>query len=245
MAPVAVLDLVEQAGVLQGHGKAGSERLQELDIRRRESPFPLDVLKADRPGNIVVAEQRHRQHRFGRLPGHCGRAGLGHDPLQILIGEVGFFLLDEILNNGVERLRLDRVALSLFDHILIMDQAVGEVETGDGDHLGVEDLSDLVPDQVVDRPDVELGHQPGLDGVDQRQFGASALGFVEQAHVLDGNHGLVGEALQQGDLVFLEQLRLVIANQDVADRPVLAHQRCRNGRTVAVLSGDRITQRKF
>ena len=50
------------------------------------------------------------------------------------------------------------------------------------------------------------------------------LGLVEQAHVLDGNHGLIGEGLQKRDLLVREWSRFSAADTDYADRISLAHQ---------------------
>jgi len=47
--------------------------------------------------------------------------------------------------------------------------------------------------------------------------------FVEKAHVLDGDHGLVGEGLQQLDLVGREGARLAARDGDRPDGLALAH----------------------
>src|SRR6516162_8551094 len=49
--------------------------------------------------------------------------------------------------------------------------------------------------------------------------------LVEQPHVLDRDHRLVGEGPKQGDLSFGEELRLGAAQPDRADHDTFAHQR--------------------
>ena len=64
----------------------------------------------------------------------------------------------------------------------------------DVDDLGVEDLLDLVADEVVHRLHVELGGEPCLDAVDDRQLGGALVGLgqqplrlVEEPRVLEGH----------------------------------------------------------
>ena len=51
------------------------------------------------------------------------------------------------------------------------------------------------------------------------------LGLVEQPHVLDRDHRLVGEGLQQRDLLVGERAGVGRGRRDAADRPALAQQR--------------------
>src|SRR5262245_5578822 len=50
------------------------------------------------------------------------------------------------------------------------------------------------------------------------------LQFLEQPHVFDGNDGLVGEGLEEGDLLFRERTDLRAANQDRSNRNTLTEQ---------------------
>src|SRR5262249_18954916 len=54
------------------------------------------------------------------------------------------------------------------------------------------------------------------------QFCVALLEFFEEPHVLDGDHGLVGEGLEQGDLFFRERANFQPANQNGPDRSVLS-----------------------
>src|SRR5438093_425672 len=51
------------------------------------------------------------------------------------------------------------------------------------------------------------------------------LRLGEQAHILDGDHGLVGERLQECDLGVRERLDLRPADSDYADRYILTQER--------------------
>ena len=48
----------------------------------------------------------------------------------------------------------------------------------------------------------------GLVGERLRKVTRLGLHFLEQANVADGDHGLVGEGLQQADLLVGERIRL-------------------------------------
>jgi hypothetical protein len=49
--------------------------------------------------------------------------------------------------------------------------------------------------------------------------------LVEQPRVLDGDDGLIGEGLEQGDLPFGEEPRLGASQRDRANHDTFAHQR--------------------
>src|SRR5262245_1709211 len=49
------------------------------------------------------------------------------------------------------------------------------------------------------------------------QLARARLYLLEQARILDGDHRLVGEDLQETDLLFGEWPHFIAANQDVAD----------------------------
>ena len=57
------------------------------------------------------------------------------------------------------------------------------------------------------------------------QFCVAFLQFFEQPHVLDGDHGLVGEGLQQSDLLLGEWADFGAPDQNNADRTPFALQR--------------------
>src|SRR5262249_36807423 len=57
-----------------------------------------------------------------------------------------------------------------------------------------------------------------------RQVTITRLQLLEEADVLDGDHGLVGEGLEQGDLPVVERQYLGSADRDRADRGTFSHQ---------------------
>ena len=57
------------------------------------------------------------------------------------------------------------------------------------------------------------------------QFVGSLIQFFEQPHVLDGDHGLVGEGLEKSDLLVGERSDFRAANVDHSDRNTFAQQR--------------------
>ena len=56
------------------------------------------------------------------------------------------------------------------------------------------------------------------------QIAIAFLQFLEQPHVLDGDHRLVGEGFEKRDLLVRERTNLGSTNDDHADRNTLAQQ---------------------
>src|SRR5688572_61442 len=55
------------------------------------------------------------------------------------------------------------------------------------------------------------------------QFSIAIPQFLKQPHVLDSDHGLVGEGFKKRNLFFRERLDYCATNDDDTDRLVLAH----------------------
>ena len=72
------------------------------------------------------------------------------------------------------------------------------VVDGDVDDLGVEDLLDLVPDEVVHRLHVELLGESLLDAVDDRQLGRPLVGLGQQPARLVEQPGVLERDAQAG-----------------------------------------------
>ncbi len=70
------------------------------------------------------------------------------------------------------------------------------------------------------------------DLADRRLLLERLLGLVEQAHVLDRNHRLVGEGLEECELLVGERPHLHASRKDRADRNAFAHQRHSQCRTM-------------
>jgi hypothetical protein len=92
--------------------------------------------------------------------------------------------------------------------------------------------------QIESRAADHLEHVGGGGLLLQRfaQFAGTLLHFVEQPHVLDRNHGLVGEGFEQCDLLVREWPDLHPAYQDRADRTPFAQQWRRQRGAMAVAS---------
>ena len=60
-----------------------------------------------------------------------------------------------------------------------------------------------------------------------RQLRVARLQLLEEPHVLDGDHCLIGEGLQQRDLLVAERPHFRPPDDDHADGGVLARERCR------------------
>ena len=77
---------------------------------------------------------------------------------------------------------------------------------------------------------LEFAHGP-------RQLGGPRLQLLEQPHVLDGDHCLIGEGPEQRDLLVRERSRLGAAGGDCADRAAVAHEG--NGQGAPEARGER------
>ena len=76
--------------------------------------------------------------------------------------------------------RLVREAHAALDLVREVEQAGRFVVDRDVDDLRVEDLLDLVADDVVDRLELELAGERGLDAVDQRELGVALPGLLDR-----------------------------------------------------------------
>src|SRR6266851_3685083 len=95
-------------------------------------------------------------------------------------------------------------------------------------------------DRVEDRLDVSRGAADHPQDLSCRRlllegFGNLSMRFCkgevlflqlrEQSHILDGDYGLVGKGLEEGDLLSRERAHLEPPDRDYADNGVLAHER--------------------
>jgi hypothetical protein len=67
------------------------------------------------------------------------------------------------------------------------------------------------------------------------------LGLVEEARVLDRDHGLVGEGLEQGDLARQERARLLTRDDDRADAAIVEQQGSEENRLPSPLASIAVT----
>jgi hypothetical protein len=88
-------------------------------------------------------------------------------------------------------------------------------------------------DRVHNRLEIGGGTRDDPQDVSRRclllqRFGeitVALLQFLEQPHVFDCDHRLIGEGLEKRDLLFAERTYLLPANMDSSNRNALAHQR--------------------
>jgi hypothetical protein len=57
------------------------------------------------------------------------------------------------------------------------------------------------------------------------EIGRALAQLIKQSRVLDGDDGLIGESLEQGDLSLSEELRLDAAQRDHSNCDTFSHQR--------------------
>ena len=108
-----------------------------------------------------------------------------------------------------------------------MEGAGGLVELVDGAAVGPGQRIGSGHDRREHAVDVERGGDGPADLAEGLQLphragevGGTGLQLGEQAHVLDGDHRLVGEGLEQGDLLVGEWVYLGTAELDHADRRI-------------------------
>src|SRR4029453_1474182 len=77
-----------------------------------------------------------------------------------------------------------------------------------------------------------------------RQRGVLLLQLLEQPNILDGDHGLVGEGLEQGDLVLGEGAHFASADEDCANCDALTQERSAESRAPPQPPGDISADRK-
>ena len=107
----------------------------------------------------------------------------------------------------------------------------GRQLAGAGDHR----LEDRV--EVERRADRLADRAQRLELLDRpREIPGARFQLLEEAHVLDGDHRLGGEGLQELDLLVRERPNLGSPNQDGANRHALAQQRGRQRGAVSELA---------
>src|SRR5262245_60062862 len=90
-------------------------------------------------------------------------------------------------------------------------------------------LDDSVEDwlNVSGRAADDAEHLGGCRLMLQRlaQFGVTLLQFLEQPDILNRDHGLISEGLEESDLLIGERIDFGTANENRSNRNILAHQR--------------------
>ena len=104
------------------------------------------------------------------------------------------------------------------------------VEAIDERALGLAQPDRVLRQRLEDRLEIERGPADDLEELAGRrlllervpQLAVACLQLGEQPHVLDGDHGLVGECLEEHDLLVGEGPRLSLVDIDGADREAIA-----------------------
>ena len=208
-----LLDLPKEPRVLEREGRLGGEGLEQLDNLRRELPGrpPIDDEPAD---DVVLAQHRHRQQGpIARAQQRVAQTA----PVDALLRDVRD--LDRLAVLGHPPCR----ALTLADgrrpeqlHELVVEILRGQkveffprlVELVDRARVGAGELVRAGDDRRQHRLEVERRAHRAADLAERLQLlhrpaqrARPLLQLLEQADVLDGDDRLVGERLQQLDLL--------------------------------------------
>ena len=211
---VGLVELDEQAGVLQRHHRVGREGGEQADLRLREAAHG-PVHREEGTDHHAVEDQRHAEDGADLLTGHrLVDVALVHEPLVrgVVLGEVGRARLgDQAQQAGAER---QPQGLELAGQRSVGDLHVGravalvvEREVG---HVAVQELTRAAHDRREDGVDVADRGEVGGGLVERGELGlpgAHPAHQVAQPHrhvVLRAHHGRIG--LAQARLALREVL---------------------------------------
>ena len=181
-------------------------------VEREHQALPAGAL-ADQRRAVV---EQHRQ--VGRRQVELHPAGLDLRQVEDVVDE-----REQVVARGVDVEQvLELLVVDLAEHLL-------------GEHLREAD------DRVERRAQLvrHVGEELRLVLVGQLELAALGLDLVEQARVLDRDHGLVGEGLQQRQLLVAERRRRVARDLDRADAAAFPEHRREGDREVAGRLRDR------
>src|SRR6516165_7677766 len=251
----AHLYLVEQPHVLDRDQRLVGESGDELDLPVRER---LDViaLETDDGDHYAVAQQRSPEH--GALPADL--LGLQHVVLGIsqAIRQVNRFSLNRGSADQRAASRCYRMLKEVFDivgpdvvgpHQVVF--AVLQLEEKGMFRLAQARrcLQDCINDwlQLVGRARDDVQHVADRRLIFERflHLARARLHLVEESRILDRDYRLVGEGLQQCDLLVTERLNNRTPQQEAADGTGIAHKWNTKSGSVSQLTRNLNAQRKF
>ena len=232
--------LAEQAGVLDRDHGLGGEALHQLDLLVGERPhlLPVDADDADQP---ALLEHRHEQER--PRPAYVGDGDQRGIPVDIgLLGaDVGNVLHLPGCGQPAERigragsndplLPAQRDPFGQAVHqpdregLAVIEQKISESRSADPHGIAKHCFEHRLERAGRARDDAEHLRGRGLLLQRLRQLAGAPLLGLEQPHVLDRDHRLVGEGLHQLDLLAGEGAHLRAPQNDDADRRPFAHER--------------------
>ena len=248
--PALVRDLPEEPRVLDGKSRLGRERREEAHDLRRKLAWRL-AANAEGADDALLQEQGHGQD--------CAIAGLHEGAADRALvaafdGDVGHLdglprrgrAADDALPLGnrrrptdrIQRLRLPGIPVAarpqpkhLRDLVVLEDGAgVGPGQLAGASHDRLEHRVQIEgrterPPHIAERPKLAHG---------ARQVLGPGFEFREQPHVLDGDHGLVGECFRKRDLLVGEGLHFSALHEYGANGSAFAEERrdqhCPRGR---------------
>ena len=222
---VSRVQLLEEADVLDGDDGLIGEGPQELDVSGRERAHPsVDVAAADPDGSdgVPLPEHRDRQdvpiaHRSGEPSRRQGDLGVVLDVRHVNDRPIEDRSGDHAVPTGSQRIHAPEQVGSLGRDALVMGDDVDQVAIEPEDRRehattqphhalddGVEDRLD-VGGRARDDPEDLAGRGLLLEGFGE--VAVARLELREEADVLDGDDGLIGEGLQERDLLVRERPR--------------------------------------
>ncbi len=223
----ARLQLGQQARVLDGDGRLVGEGLHQRDLAvgERADLVPVD---RDHSEQLVRPQHGNREHRPDGLYLTHPRGVLG---VRADVMNVDRAALQPRAPGAAPAIERDRIQVGECHEL------GGDVMAGDGpQNLAVEAPDDAAPglaqphrvlgQRLEDRLEIERRPPDHLEQLAGRglllerdpQLAVARLELLEQAHVLDGDHGLVAEGLQELDMAGGELPRLGPLDDDDSDR---------------------------
>ncbi len=241
-----VLRLIEQPHVLDGDHRLIGESLQQLDVTvGKGTGFASG--DDDRADGRAISEHRHREDAS---PASGERDFPWIHRVSEHVLDLRHCASEDRPSRGVVGLRRSRIHLPQYREHLWRVIVVGDevhqlaVEPVRRAHACAAQAHRAGDDRVENRLHVGRRARDDAQDLARRRLLFQGLGEVrvarfqllEQAHVLDGDHRLVGERLEQGDLLVGESPGFRPADGDGADRAALAHEG--NGEDAAEAPGE-------
>ncbi len=236
------MQLVQQAGVLDRNDRLVGEGREQRDLVAREAAG-FATGHRDRSDRPVVAEHRHRNPASVAAAPSVGARGFWPSGIGVGVGDIerrsfanglgvprGHLVpLARLRQFRLECLREECPRGSVASVVAARERGEDDLIASDpGHHARVppQQADGTSQNRVEHRLDIRLRLADDAQDVAGRglrvqrrsQLAVARLELGEEAHVLDGNHGLVGEGLQEPDLGVREWPHFSPANHDRADR---------------------------
>src|SRR5438128_2416191 len=174
--------LVDEAGVLERHAEAPCQGLQKLLVGLREGVLTVHVLERDHPRRLGADYKRYEEPGLRQFPRQHLRVAVALRRGGRVFGDQQRLArLHHVFPVADQLDRLVGIANAELDRVGEVDDPGGLVVDADVDHLRVEDLTEPLTDDVVDRLQLELARERLLDAVDERELGVSLSRLLDRA----------------------------------------------------------------